>query len=230
MASNNAFELTRSALARARAASPRPSQLNAVLGVPRSSFGGVVKTLLTVVALVLNGSVPAETPAPDFVMQVLEPTGGTILRPKDWFYVENHRGPVYSWTLSREDISKTGGYTTGVRIQVFIGVKKGTGKTAHRFILDFLADKQTTRVDIVRSCGETDQGLFSRTCLETLEGPHHILYSLFWGTRDNLDIAVVSIAGTKRELWSTYASTFDKMSAFELIDMKRFEPGRPTTR
>jgi hypothetical protein len=58
--------------------------------------------------------------------------------------------------------------------------------------------------------------------LETEEGPDHILYSLFWGTND-LDIAVVSIAGTTKELWQTYAPTFHKMGSFELIDMKRFE-------
>jgi hypothetical protein len=66
-----------------------------------------------------------------------------------------------------------------------------------------------------------NQGLFTRTCLETEEGPHHILYSLFWGS-NGLDIAVISIAGTAKELWQTYSSTFDRMSSFELIDMKRF--------
>jgi hypothetical protein len=38
-----------------------------------------------------------------------------------------------------------------------------------------------------------------------------------------MDLAVVSIAGTTKELWETYAPIFDRMSAFELIDMKRFE-------
>ncbi len=37
-----------------------------------------------------------------------------------------------------------------------------------------------------------------------------------------MDVAVVVIAGTRKELWETYASTFDKMSDFELIDMSRF--------
>jgi hypothetical protein len=64
--------------------------------------------------------------------------------------------------------------------------------------------------------------LFTRICLETEEGPYHILYSLYWGT-NNLDVAVISIAGTTKELWDTYSPTFDKMGAFDLIDMKRFE-------
>jgi len=44
---------------------------------------------------------------------------------------------------------------------------------------------------------------------------------MFWGNR--IDVVVISIAGTTKELWEIYAPTFDKMSAFELIDMKRFE-------
>ena len=52
--------------------------------------------------------------------------------------------------------------------------------------------------------------------------PHHVLYSLFWGN-DALDVVVVSIAGTTKNLWNTYSPVFDKMSGFELIDMKRFD-------
>ncbi len=158
----------------------------------------------------------------EFVTQVLGPTGGKIPRPKDWFYSEGHRGPTYMWTLSREDTSGSRPYTTGVRIQMFTGVKRGTGKTTKQFILDIVAAKKKEPLKVVKTCGEENQGLFTRIGLETEEGPHHILYSLFWGNND-LDIAVVSIAGTTKELWKTYAPTFDKMSAFELINMKRFE-------
>jgi TonB family protein len=163
-----------------------------------------------------------ETTPTEFVQQVLEPTGGKIQRPKDWFYAEGHRGPVYMWTLSREDTTGHKPYTTGVRIQTFTGVKDGTGKTARQFVLDFVAAKKKEATKVIKTCDENDQGLFTRICLETEEGNDHILYSLFWGTND-LDIAVISIAGTTKELWETYSPAFDKMSAFELIDMKRFE-------
>jgi len=62
-------------------------------------------------------------------------------------------------------------------------------------------------------------GLFTRVCLETEEGPHHILYSLFWGSND-LDMFVISIAGTPKELWDQFSPTFDRMSGFELVDAK----------
>jgi TonB family protein len=163
-----------------------------------------------------------ETTPTEFVTQVLEPTGGSIPRPKAWFYAEGHGGPTYLWTLSREDTSGGQGYTTGVRIQVFTGVKEGTGKSARQFMVDFLEAKKQEATKVIKSCDAEDQGLFTRMCLETEEGPDHILYSVFWGSRD-LDLAAVVIAGTTTELWSTYAPAFDRMHALELIDMKRFE-------
>lgn len=160
--------------------------------------------------------------ATEYVTQILEPTGGRIERPKNWFYAESHQGSVYAWTLSREDTKGNRPYTTGVRIQTLVGVQAGTGKTAKQFILDFVASKKS-EAKVIKTCSETDQGLFTRVCLETEEGPYHILYSLFWGS-NGMDVAVVSISGTTKDLWKVYAPTFDKMSRFELIDMKRFTP------
>lgn len=176
---------------------------------------------LAAALLLISCSAIAQQPPSEFVTQVLEPTGGKISRPKDWYYAEGHQGSVYTWTLSREDTAGNRPYTTGVRIQTFIGVKQGTGKSAKEFILDFAGAKKK-EAKVIKACEETDQGLFTRVCLETEEGPYHILYSLFWG-RNGLDIAVVSISGTSKNLWESYASTFNKMSAFELIDMNRFQ-------
>ena len=160
-------------------------------------------------------------PPTEFVTQTLEPTGGKIPRPKDWFYAQCHRGPTsLIWTLSREDTSGRVAYTTGVRIQMLIGVAKDTGKTAKQFVLDFVAAKQKQAAKVIRTRDEQDQGPFTRVCLETEEGPNRILYSLFWG--NSMDIVVVSTAGTTKELWNTYAPTFDKMTAFNLIDESRF--------
>lgn len=172
--------------------------------------------------LVWPGSEFDETIPAEFVTQVLEPLGGKILRPKDWFYSEGHHGPVYIWTLSREDTSGNRPYTTGVRIQTFTDIKAGAGKTAKQFILDFVASKKKEATKVITTRAEKEEYLFTRIGLETEEGPYHILYSLFWGSND-LDIAVVSIAGTTKEHWATYAPIFDKMSVFELIDIKRFK-------
>ena len=83
-----------------------------------------MKAILTAIVLAFAVSAfAADTPPTEFVTQILEPTGGKIPRPKDWFYHEGHHGPVYDWMLTREDT--TGGkkpYTTGVRIQTFTGI------------------------------------------------------------------------------------------------------------
>ena len=108
-----------------------------------------------------------------------------------------------------------------MRIQTIADVRKGTGKTPKQFLMDFAATKaDEPGVKVLKRCDETENGLFTRMCLETEEGNDHILYSLFW---TDSDLAVVVIAGTTKALWSTYASTFERMGHFELIDMKRFE-------
>ena len=179
-------------------------------------------TVLAVAGLAYVVAALAEAPPTEFVTQILEPTGGKILRPKGWFYAEAHHGPVYVWTLSREDASGEAPYTTGVRIQTFSGVEQGTGKSARQFLLDFAAARTKAATKVIKTCKEQDQGLFARMCLEVEEGRYHVLYSLFWGSH-GVDVAVVSSAGTSKELWETYAATFEKMSAFEIIDMKRFQ-------
>jgi hypothetical protein len=179
-----------------------------------------MKSLL-VVAFLLSPMALADTAPTEFVTQTLEPTGGKIQMPKEWFYLEHHHGPVYSWTLSKEKPEGIVPYTTGVAIQTFTHVQKGTGKSAKQFLLDFAAARAISG-KVVKTCEARDQGMFTRICLEVEEGIYHVLYSLFWLSSGG-DIAIVSSAGTTKELWSTYAPTFERMASFELIDMKRFE-------
>lgn len=178
--------------------------------------------LFTLIAAVCFSPLGGATEPSAYVTQILEPLGGKIVRPGDWFYTESHVGPSYTWTLSREDTRNGQLYTTGVRIQTMVGIKNGTGKTAKEFVLDFAANKRQSADKVVSTCAESSQGLFSRICLETEEGSNRILYSMFWGS-NNMDLAVISIAGTRKELWETYSPVFQKMSAFELIDMQRFD-------
>ena len=142
-----------------------------------------MKALLTAISLIAIAACALAEPAPtEFVTQLLEPTGGKISRPKDWFHAGRHRGPVYDWMISRGDTKGgRGPYTTGVRIQTFTGVKEGTGKSAKQFILDFIAAKKKEAIRVIDTCEPREQYLFTRVCLETEEGPHRILYSLFLG-------------------------------------------------
>jgi len=169
------------------------------------------------------------TPPTEFVTQILEPTGGKIERPKDWFYTEGASSNSYLWTISKEDLAKENRYLTGVRIQLITGIKEKTGKSPEQFIQDFIENKKQQADQVLESCEPKDQGLFTRICLQTEEGPFRILYSLFWGN-DDLDMAVVTTAGTPKALWEIYASTFDRMSAFEIIDMKHIERNQANNR
>lgn len=176
----------------------------------------LIITALLACHLQANDTIPE-----GFVLQIMEPTGGKILRPKGWVYNEAHRESSWMWTISKEDTH--GGkvsYDTGVRIQAFMGVLEGTGKNPEQFMKDFVSKKREAADKIHKDCDPVDQGLFTRTCIEVTEGDYRILYSVFWG--NNIDIAVVSIAGAKISDWEANSKFFDAMSAFELIDMKRF--------
>ena len=71
-------------------------------------------------SLLFGGNTPGS-----FVLQTLEPTGGEILYPMDWHFVEGHPATSWMWTISKEDTE--GGklpYETGVRIQAAMKVFK----------------------------------------------------------------------------------------------------------
>jgi hypothetical protein len=124
-------------------------------------------------------------------------------------------------TESRSDAK--GSYTTGVRIQTVLGVKKKTGLTAEAFIMSFIEKKRKTASRVVKDCGAgTEQGGFKRLCLETEESAHHIHYSTFY-TAGGADLAVVVTAGTTKELWPQFTATFETMREFQLLDMKHIQ-------
>lgn len=163
-----------------------------------------------------------------FETQILEPTGGKIKKPKDWFYRERHGGSYYVWVLSKEDPDK-GPYKTGVMIQAIIGIEEKSGQSAESFLRKFV-DSKKSEVKVLSECKAQDQGFFIRVCLETIEPApdfgdgknFHIQYSLFWGSNE-MDLAVVMVSGTLEELWSENKEIFNSMQAFEIIDMARFE-------
>ncbi|MFC1749531.1 hypothetical protein ACFL2V_12070 [Pseudomonadota bacterium] len=154
-----------------------------------------------------------------YVKQILEPTGGNIDRPKDWYYLEAHNDNSWLWIISREEVIEKP-YDVGVRIQAVPRIQEITGKTPKQFILDFKAQKKSEADKVINECSATNDGLFSRVCLETEEGKYRILYSLFWG--NGTDVVVVSISGAPKDEWATYQETFNHMTRFELIDVSRF--------
>jgi len=156
---------------------------------------------------------------PGFVRQILEPTGGDILRPKGWFFQEGHRPDLLMWTISKED--PTQGYTTGVKIQIFLRIAEKTKRTPKQFLAELMAGLRKRATRVIKEYPEINLGLFSRMGVEVEEGKFHILYSCFWGSSD-LDFVILSIAGTAKEWWATHAPTFERMAEFSPIDLQRF--------
>lgn len=158
-----------------------------------------------------------------FEVQVLEPTGGRILRPEGWFYNEGHGKKSWMWTITREDPGLGGSYDTGVRIQAIVDVEGRSGKSPEVLVREYITQKSKVADIVHKTCEAEDQGMFSRICIEVTEGEYRILYSALWG--NDMDIAVFTTAGSKVAEWDENVKFFDEMSAFELIDMTRFPDG-----
>lgn len=177
-----------------------------------------MKKLFALATLAVMATAFAETPPTRYVTQVLSPAEGRIARPESWFYRESHQPWTQMWAISREEITDDNTadipFTTGVIIQALIAIEASGGKSAKRVILDYVDAKKKT-VKVIRSCKEKVIGQFTYTCLETEEDSRHVLYSLYWGN-NGLDVAIFSTALTTKELWPSYASTFQKMSEFEI--------------
>jgi len=156
-----------------------------------------------------------------FVLQPLDPTDGKIARPKGWYYSSGGTPSGWMWTISEEDSSK-GGYETGLRMQLLVGVQKETHHSTEEFALNFLQQKRAITT-VLRECQTTDQGEFKRQCLEVLEeieGPHgkiryHILYSVFWGKE--MDMVFLNTFGAPEQKWESVRNISDTMSHVVLI-------------
>lgn len=168
----------------------------------------------------------ADTFVPEgYVTQSLNPTGGSLPKPKDWYYSEDHRKRQLTWTISKEP--SEGGYVTGVKIQLFIGVGELTKQQPEAFLKNFLQSKIKTAKVISRR-DPVKQGPFTRVGLETEEPqadkdkpPFRILYSCFWD--NDRDIAAIAISGTTTDLWESYQETFNVMSSMTLIDLDKMK-------
>lgn len=158
-----------------------------------------------------------------YVLQRLDPTDGRIAKPKDWFYASSGTQNGWLWTLSAEDPSK-GGYETGLRIQLFVGVEKATKRSTEIFAQNFLQQKRNS-TKVVGECPVIDQGQFKRQCIEVIENiqrperlaPVHILYSVFWGTK--LDMVVVNTFGAPEGKWQSVADASKVMAKAEIIGL-----------
>ena len=163
-------------------------------------------------------SMPFTAPA-GYHVQILEATDGRIVAPDGWNYRSRGTPSGWLWTFSKES-NADGSYETGLRLQLLVGVQKGTNKTPKEFALNFLEQKRRT-ARVINECGPSDQGHLIRQCLEVVEhltsggDPYHIVYSVFWGKE--MDMVVLSTFGTPEELWPEYSRVAKVMSEVQII-------------
>ncbi len=161
---------------------------------------------------------PAKTPfkAPEgYGVQVLDPVGARVLKPKGWFYDRAYDPRGYTWIISREDPSAKKGYQTGLRIQLLQGVERGTKKSPRDFVADYFAKKKAAAKALPSSLGDCDDKNFPslrRACLETEDtvpgqGKHkfHIAYSGFWN--DATDTVILMTLGAPVVEWKKIHDT-----------------------
>lgn len=179
--------------------------------------------LLGLVFVLFSFAATAQTniPVPDgYVLQILEPTDGQIARPKDWLYLYRPTQSGWMWTISAEDPAKW--YDTGWRTQVLVGVEAGTKKPRADFVNNFLQQKRNAG-QVLRDCPPTEQGIFTRICLEVLEviktpsgdRRFRILYSVFWGNQ--IDLVAITTMGTPEQNWDVVQPVFAVMQNLVLV-------------
>lgn len=162
-----------------------------------------------------------------FITQLLEPFGGKIQMPKDWFYRERHNEQSYVWSLSKENPDEEP-YITGVKLQYIGDIEEHTGKTPEQFLRNFIQQKKS-QVKVLSECAAEEQTFFTKVCLETLEPApklgeginYRIQYGLFWG--NEIDWVIIMVQGTTEALWNQNKDIFQVMKDFDVIDMTRFE-------
>jgi len=158
---------------------------------------------------------------PGYVRQQLEPTGGEIAKPIDWFFHSQETPTGWIWTLSKEDPRK-GGYSTGQRIQLMVGVEATSGLTRAGFVDRYLADRSRGR-QVMSQCPATDLGEFHGRCVEVIEQGEvdgeprafRVMYSLMWGK--DLDMVVGSTFGAPVDSWREDARRSQPMTGFRLL-------------
>lgn len=169
-----------------------------------------MKRALLLAALLPLTGLHAEVIVPEgYLIQIVNPTWGRIVRPQDWHYSEHDEGPAFVWTFTPKEIPRGGHFETGMRIESREGVQQKLGGTAQVFASDFSDDKLKTATDLGFSA--IRQEGFTLHSFETEEGSDHVLYSLFWS--HEADLVVVTTARAPKQEWEKYAAIFAVMNA-----------------
>jgi hypothetical protein len=187
-----------------------------------------MRRILTVILLLFPIMFVNSEQNVEYILQVLEPTGGNVERPSSWYFNEHHSSiNSLRWVISKENY-EYGGYETGLAIQFMIGAQKSSGLPLNKVMQQTLEHIARAGKELSR-CEPENIGFFTRQCLEVEEKQSreggdivfHVQYSFFWNIE--MDMAAITIAGSPVELWDENKEIFNRMSKIELIDVNRFK-------
>lgn len=189
----------------------QPLHVEQVVGLvwPRAASGRTNTPSGTAMPLAANASSTA-----GFEWQKLDITEGSVQKPKGWFYAHSTDGKSITWTLSKEDARAGQPYKTGFRIQ-FIPSAAGVLNSPVEKFVDRFVEQKKSAAQVIRLCPPTTEGDHTRRCLETVEGPFRILYTLIWS--EKMDSLVVTTFGTPVAEWEGMRPVADRMSMFTLL-------------
>jgi hypothetical protein len=200
------------------------------------AFGKSYKYLLAVIVIFLLCSQAAfaeerphavKTPE-GYVIQKLRPLGGELLMPQSWHFVGGITEIGFLYTASKE-LRADGSYDTGFRIQGIMKIKERYHIAPLDAVVQNIEAKKKGAIEIIKECKETQEGLFKKRCLETVEKvsgregavSFHIVYSFFWN--DTMDTMIANTFGTPVSEWNEEVKIYNVMKNLVLFDKTKAE-------
>lgn len=160
-------------------------------------------------------------------IQVLEPIGARVVKPKDWFFARTYDRHGYTWVISRENPREAGGYKTGLRLQLLQGIRHGTQKSPQRFIEDFFTKKKGEGKPDSEVCSAKTFASFQRRCLATeeeIEGQgktkFHVVYSGLWNNETDT-VLLMTFSAPAAEWQQAAPIANDMMEGIDLPDLSK---------
>lgn len=172
-------------------------------------------------------AVDESLPPLGFKFQCLDPLGGNLTMPCNWYYEGGMTPTGFLFRASKENL-EGGRYLTGMRIQGIVDVYKNNRVSPFDVVMMNKNNFKKSAKIIIKDCSEENSPPFRKTCLETIqENPYnsnddfHIIYSFFWD--EKLDWVVTSIFGAPESEWKEAKEIYGVMGRFTIIDLSKMK-------
>jgi len=109
-------------------------------------------------------------PAPmGYSWQRLPAIKSVLLKPEGWFYKESKKGTTDGFFITKQDISKSGAFTTGLTLNCIREVPKKSGKVPSRYAQE-MADAAASKYNLAER-SSSEQGPFRAVRFRYVDAP-----------------------------------------------------------